>query len=220
MFERFTERARQIVILAQSNAHDLHHNYVGTEHILLGIWDEGEGVGARALVTLGVTHEKLLAEVKKIVGDDVHGEPETTIIPYTPRAKKLLEVALREALSLGHNYIGTEHILLAVVRTDESTAAQILENLGITPDSLRNEVIRMLSGPTKRTPAKPPVAVPAAWPVKVGELPLGATGVRQQGHSPQTERDLLTGELRALVRATTGLVQAATKFLEGKNNAE
>src|SRR5437660_1677364 len=124
MFERFTERARQVVVLAQEEARTLKHNYIGTEHILLGLLREEEGLAARVLEGLEITVEEVRAQVIRIVGS---GEEVTTgQIPFTPRAKKVLELALREALSLGHNYIGTEHILLGLVRENEGVAARIL----------------------------------------------------------------------------------------------
>ena len=124
MFERFTERARQVVVLAQEEARTLKHNYIGTEHILLGLLREEEGLAARVLESLDITVERVRAQVVRIVGS---GEEVTSgQIPFTPRAKKVLELALREALSLGHNYIGTEHILLGLVRENEGVAARIL----------------------------------------------------------------------------------------------
>src|ERR687885_82045 len=133
MFERFTERARQVVVLAQDEARALKHNYIGTEHILLGLLREEEGLAARVLESLDITVEEVRAQVARIVGQG--DEVTTGQIPFTPRAKKVLELALREALSLGHNYIGTEHILLG---------------LDADAEKIRNEIIRMLSGPGRR----------------------------------------------------------------------
>src|SRR6187397_2805523 len=148
MFERFTERARQVVVLAQEEARTLKHNYIGTEHILLGLLREEEGLAARVLESLDITVEEVRAQVVRIVGS---GEEVTSgQIPFTPRAKKVLELALREALSLGHNYIGTEHILLGLVRENEGVAARILLDFDADSDKIRNEVIRMLSGPGGR----------------------------------------------------------------------
>src|SRR6188474_1324987 len=148
MFERFTERARQVVVLAQEEARTLKHNYIGTEHILLGLLREEEGLAARVLESLDITVERVRAQVVRIVGS---GEEVTSgQIPFTPRAKKVLELALREALSLGHNYIGTEHILLGLVRENEGVAARILLDFDADSDKIRNEVIRMLSGPGRR----------------------------------------------------------------------
>src|ERR671917_409685 len=148
MFERFTERARQVVVLAQEEARILKHNYIGTEHILLGLLREEEGLAARVLESLDITVERVRAQVVRIVGS---GEEVTSgQIPFTPRAKKVLELALREALSLGHNYIGTEHILLGLVRENEGVAARILLDFDADSEKIRNEVIRMLSGPGSR----------------------------------------------------------------------
>jgi ATP-dependent Clp protease ATP-binding subunit ClpC len=148
MFERFTERARQVVVLAQEEARTLKHNYIGTEHILLGLLREEEGLAARVLESLEITVERVRAQVVRIVGS---GEEVTSgQIPFTPRAKKVLELALREALSLGHNYIGTEHILLGLVRENEGVAARILLDFDADSEKIRNEVIRMLSGPGGR----------------------------------------------------------------------
>src|SRR5437868_5132408 len=148
MFERFTERARQVVVLAQEEARTLKHNYIGTEHILLGLLREEEGLAARVLESFDITVERVRAQVVRIFGS---GEEVTSgQIPFTPRAKKVLELALREALSLGHNYIGTEHILLGLVRENEGVAARILLDFDADSEKIRNEVIRMLSGPGSR----------------------------------------------------------------------
>ncbi|MFM9019111.1 MAG: ATP-dependent Clp protease ATP-binding subunit [Actinomycetota bacterium] len=148
MFERFTERARQVVVLAQEEARTLKHNYIGTEHILLGLLREEEGLAARVLEGLEITVEEVRAQVIRIGGsgaEDTSGQ-----IPFTPRAKTVLELALREALSLGHNYIGTEHILLGLVRENEGVAARILADFDADSEKIRNEIIRMLSGPGRR----------------------------------------------------------------------
>src|ERR671931_538360 len=140
MFERFTERARQVVVLAQEEARTLKHNYIGTEHILLGLLREEEGLAARVLESLDITVERVRAQVVRIVGS---GEEVTSgQIPFTPRAKKVLELALREALSLGHNYIGTEHILLGLVRENEGVAARILLDFDADAEKIRNEILR------------------------------------------------------------------------------
>ena len=148
MFERFTERARQVVVLAQDEARALKHNYIGTEHILLGLLREEEGLAARVLESLDITVEEVRAQVARIVGQG--DEVTNGQIPFTPRAKKVLELALREALSLGHNYIGTEHILLGLVRENEGVAARILLDFDADAEKIRNEIIRMLSGPGRR----------------------------------------------------------------------
>src|SRR5947209_6674695 len=148
MFERFTERARQVVVLAQEEARTLKHNYIGTEHILLGLLREEEGLAARVLESLDITVEEVRAQVARIVGQG--GEVTTGQMPVTPRAKKVLELALPDALSLGHNYIGTEHILLGLVRENEGVAARILLDFDADAEKIRNEIIRMLSGPGRR----------------------------------------------------------------------
>jgi hypothetical protein len=145
MFERFTERARQVVVLAQDEARALRHNYIGTEHLLLGLLREQEGLAARVLDVLDVTIEEVRAQVARIVGqgDDVT----TGQIPFTPRAKKVLELSLREAVSLNHNYIGTEHILLGLVREGNGVATQILLDFDVDGEKIRKELIRTLSAP-------------------------------------------------------------------------
>src|SRR4051812_46023976 len=148
MFERFTERARQVVVLAQDEARTLKHNYIGTEHILLGLLREEEGLAARVLDSLDITVEEVRQQVARIVGQG--DEATSGQIPFTPRAKKVLELALREALSLGHNYIGTEHILLGLVRENEGVAARILLDFDADAEKIRNEIIRMLSGPGRQ----------------------------------------------------------------------
>jgi len=145
VFERFTERARQVVVLAQEEARALTHNYIGTEHILLGLLREEEGLAARVLESLDVTIERVRAAVVRIVGSSE--EITEGQIPFTPRAKKVLEHALRESLTLGHNYIGTEHILLGLVRENEGVAVRILLDFDVDAEKIRTEVIRMLSGP-------------------------------------------------------------------------
>src|SRR5918996_3407186 len=144
MFERFTERARQVVVLAQDEARLLKHNYIGTEHILLGLLREEEGLAARVLETLGITVEEVRAQVARIVGSG--DEVTTGQIPFTPRAKKVLELSLREALGLGHNYIGTEHVLLGLIREGEGVAARVLVGLGADLDRVRRQVIQLLAG--------------------------------------------------------------------------
>src|SRR5438552_11606514 len=138
MFERFTERARQAVVMAQDEARLLRHNYLGTEHLLLGLLREEEGVAARALESLHVTIEEVRAQVARIVGE---GEEATTgQIPFTPRAKRVLELGLREALSLGHNYIGTEHLLLGLAREYDGVAARLLLDFHVDNAQLVEEV--------------------------------------------------------------------------------
>ncbi len=146
MFERFTDRARRVVVLAQEEARLLNHNYIGTEHILLGLIHEGEGVAAKALESLGISLEAVRQQVEEIIGQG-QAAP-TGHIPFTPRAKKVLELSLREALQLGHNYIGTEHILLGLIREGEGVAAQVLQKLGADLNRVRQQVIQLLSGYT------------------------------------------------------------------------
>ncbi|MDQ6909708.1 MAG: ATP-dependent Clp protease ATP-binding subunit [Actinomycetota bacterium] len=144
MFERFTDRARRVVVLAQEEARLLNHNYIGTEHILLGLIHEGEGVAAQALEQLGISLEAVRTQVEEIIGQG--GSSPSGHIPFTPRAKKVLELSLREALQLGHNYIGTEHILLGLIREGEGVAAQVLVKLGADLSRVRQQVIQLLSG--------------------------------------------------------------------------
>jgi ATP-dependent Clp protease ATP-binding subunit ClpC len=146
MFERFTDRARRVVVLAQEEARGLNHNYIGTEHILLGLIHEGEGVAAKALESLNISLEAVRQQVEEIIGQG-QAAP-TGHIPFTPRAKKVLELSLREALQLGHNYIGTEHILLGLIREGEGVAAQVLQKLGADLNRVRQTVIQLLSGYT------------------------------------------------------------------------
>ena len=164
LFERFTERARQVVVLAQDEARLLRHNYIGTEHLLLGLLREEEGVAARVLESLHVTLEEVRGQVARIIGS---GEEVTGgMIPFTPRAKKVLELALREAMSLGHTHIGTEHILLGVARENEGVAARILLDYDADAEKIRAAVGRALG-----------TSLPRPVPVPRGR-PLGATSMR------------------------------------------
>ena len=143
MFERFTDRARRVVVLAQEEAKMLNHNYIGTEHILLGLIHEGEGVAAKALESLGISLDAVREQVQDIIGQ---GQQQPTgHIPFTPRAKKVLELSLREALQLGHSYIGTEHILLGLIREGEGVAAQVLVKLGADLNRVLHQVFQLLS---------------------------------------------------------------------------
>ncbi|OIJ35875.1 NDP-hexose 4-ketoreductase [Rothia kristinae] len=144
MFERFTDRARRVVVLAQEEARMLNHNYIGTEHLLLGLIHEGEGIAAKALESMGVTLSAVREQVQDIIGPGQQAP--SGHIPFTPRAKKVLELSLREALQLGHNYIGTEHILLGLIRAGEGVASQVLTKLGADPSRVRQTVIDMISG--------------------------------------------------------------------------
>ena len=144
MFERFTDRARRAVDLAQDEARALNHNYIGTEHILLGLIGEGEGVAAQALQALGISLDAVRQQVERIIGQGQEAPSEH--IPFTPRAKKVLELSLREAKQLGHNYIGTEHILLGMLREGDGVAAQVLVKLGADQNRVRQQVIQLLHG--------------------------------------------------------------------------
>ena len=144
MFERFTERARQVVVLAQDEARALRHNYIGTEHLLLGLLREEEGIAARVLAGLGVELEAMRAQVAQIVGE--LEQITTGQMPFTPRSKRVLELSLREARALGHQYIGTEHILLGLARENEGVAARLLLDVGVAADTIREAIGRMLSG--------------------------------------------------------------------------
>ena len=144
MFERFTDRARRVVVLAQEEARMLNHNYIGTEHILLGLIHEGEGVAAKALESLGISLDAVRQQVEEIIGQGQQAP--SGHIPFTPRAKKVLELSLREAKALGHNYIGTEHILLGLIREGSGVAAQVLVKLGADLNRARQQVVQLLHG--------------------------------------------------------------------------
>jgi len=175
MFERFTDRARRVIVLAQDEAKLLNHNYIGTEHILLGLIHEGEGVAAQALEQLGVTLEKVRAQLEEIIG---HGQnPPTGHIPFTPRAKKVLELSLREALQMNHSYIGTEHVLLGICREGEGVAAQVLIKLGIDLGRVRSTVMQLMQGTNQENDSRGPE------PVEVGAGVGGRVGANPSGNS-------------------------------------
>src|SRR6516164_4418047 len=142
MFERFTDRARRVVVLAQEEARMLNHNYIGTEHLLLGLIHEGEGVAAKALESLGISLEAVRQQVEQVIGQGQQAP--SGHIPFTPRSKKVLELSLREALQLGHDYIGTEHILLGLIREGDGVAALVLVKLGGDLNRVREQVIQLL----------------------------------------------------------------------------
>src|SRR5688572_8891124 len=146
MFERFTDRARRVVVLAQEEARLLNHNYIGTEHLLLGLIHEGEGLAAKALGSLGIGLEQVRSQVEEMIG--VGTATPQGHIPFTPRAKKVLELSLREALQLGHNYISTEHILLGLLREGEGVAAQVLMRLNLELPKIRQAVLQLMHGTT------------------------------------------------------------------------
>ena len=165
MFERFTDRARRVVVLAQEEARMLDHNWIGTEHILLGLIHEGQGVAAEALTALGISLAAMRQAVEDIIG---RGQKAPSgHIPFTPRSKKVLELALREALQLGSDYIGTEHILLALIREGDGVAAQVLVGAGVDLNRARQQVIAILHG--QRLEDAPPAAasMPVMAPVRL-----------------------------------------------------
>ncbi|MCL1800491.1 MAG: ATP-dependent Clp protease ATP-binding subunit [Promicromonosporaceae bacterium] len=174
MFERFTDRARRVIVLAQEEARLLKHNYIGTEHILLGLIHEGEGVAAKALEQLGISLEKVRAQVIDIIGEGQ--QQDQSHIPFTPRAKRVLELSLREALQLGHGYIGTEHILLGLIREGEGVAAQVLTKLGADLGKVRQTVIQLLSGNSGKEPV-------AAGGVGEGNTQSGSAVLDQFGRN-------------------------------------
>src|ERR1700678_3546783 len=182
MFERFTDRARRVVPLAQEEAKRLDHNYIGTEHLLLGLIREGEGVGAKALESLGISLDAVRQQVEEIIGQGQQAP--SGHIPFTPRAKKVLELSLREALQLGHNYIGTEHMLLGLVREGEGVAAQVLVSLGADLARVRQQVIQLLSGYQGKESV-------GAGPSSAGsETPSGSPVLDQFGRNlPQLARE-------------------------------
>ena len=155
MFERFTDRARRVVVLAQEEARKLNHNYIGTEHLLLGLIRESEGVAAKALESLGISLDAVRQQVREIIGQGQ--QPPSGHIPFTKRAKKALELSTRESMQLGHNYIGTEHILLGLLREGDGVAAQVLVKLGADLNLVRQQVIQLLHGSGKggRAPGCP-----------------------------------------------------------------
>ncbi|AJK69747.1 ATP-dependent Clp protease ATP-binding subunit [Corynebacterium marinum] len=178
MFERFTDRARRVIVLAQEEARLLNHNYIGTEHILLGLIHEGEGVAAKALESMGISLDAVRQEVEEIIG---HGtQPHTGHIPFTPRAKKVLELSLREGLQMGHKYIGTEFLLLGLIREGEGVAAQVLVKLGADLPRVRQQVIQLLSGYEGGQGANPE-STPEAGAGPVGAGTGAARGGAGQG---------------------------------------
>jgi Clp amino terminal domain, pathogenicity island component len=194
MFERFTDRARRVVVLAQEEAVLLNHDYIGTEHLLLGLAHEGQGVAPTALESLGISLESVRREVEATVG---RGKRKPTgHIPFTPRAKKALELSLREAMALGHNYIGTEHILLGLIREGEGVAAQVLVKLGADQDRVRQQVVQLLagyvSGQGEPAPGPPERAggggyVPVSQEALVAMV-AGGPGVYQEQEAPELVR--------------------------------
>jgi ATP-dependent Clp protease ATP-binding subunit ClpA len=217
VFEKFTERARQVIVLAQEEGRTLKHNYIGTEHLLLGLLRVEEGLAARVLESLDITLLRARDQVVRIVGSG--DEATAGQIPFTPRAKKVLELALREALSLGHNYIGTEHILLGLIREHEGVSARILLDLGANAETIRNEVIRTLADPSvvreqarsTMTSARPsPQILDQAWFGGLGAiLDELAAEIRLEHHRAPDTGDLLL----AFASASDTLVAQALREL-------
>jgi ATP-dependent Clp protease ATP-binding subunit ClpC len=171
MFEKFTERARRVIVLAQEEARMLSHNYIGTEHLLLGLIHEGEGVAARALASLGISLEDVRRNVEEMIPRGQHAP--SGHIPFTPRAKKVLELSLRESQQLGHDYIGTEHILLGLIREGEGVAAQVLVELGADLNRVRQQVLQLLGAHARA--ASPEGETAVTW-----EADTGLTGVERE----------------------------------------
>src|SRR5881409_244866 len=192
MFERFTDRARRVVVLAQEEARMLNHNYIGTEHILLGLIHEGEGVAAKALESLGISLEGVRNQVEEIIGQGQQAP--SGHIPFTPRAKKVLELSLREALQLGHNYIGTEHILLGLIREGEGVAAQVLQKLGADLNRVRQTVIQLLSGYTGGKESAPGEQGPQ------GSMVLDQFGRNLTQHARDAKLDPVIGREKEIER--------------------
>ncbi|MEX2100908.1 MAG: Clp protease N-terminal domain-containing protein, partial [Actinomycetota bacterium] len=195
MFERFTDRARRVVVLAQEEARMLNHNYIGTEHILLGLIHEGEGVAAKALESLNISLEAVRQQVEEIIGQG-QAAP-TGHIPFTPRAKKVLELSLREALQLGHNYIGTEHILLGLIREGEGVAAQVLQKLGADLNRVRQTVIQLLSG---YTGGKETAGGPQEGQSGQGSMVLDQFGRNLTQHARDAKLDPVIGRAKEIER--------------------
>jgi len=190
MFERFTDRARRVVVLAQEEARMLHHNYIGTEHILLGLIHEGEGVAAKALESLGISLDAVRQQVEEIIGQGQQAP--SGHIPFTPRAKKVLELTRREAEQLGHNYIGTEHILLGLIREGNGVAAQVLVMLGADLNRVRLTVIQLLHGHPAREPvptrsAAQELRLPPGLQARLDEVEQRLAAIEQRlGTGPDT----------------------------------
>ena len=193
MFERFTDRARRVVVLAQEEARMLNHNYIGTEHLLLGLIHEGTGVAAKALESLGVSLEAVRAQVEAIIGQGQ--EAPSGHIPFTPRAKKVLELSLRESRQLGHDYIGTEHILLGLLREGEGVAAQVLARLGADLNRVRQQVIELLHGRRDEEPAASAAGGRERRPPPEIASRLDAIGSRLSAVEQRTGTGPDTGEL-------------------------
>jgi ATP-dependent Clp protease ATP-binding subunit ClpA len=207
MFERFTDRARRVLVLAQDEARALEHNFLGTEHLLLGLIKEGEGVGAVALTELGATHASLRDHITAVI---TPGEPGAASgsPPFTPRSKKVLELALSEALDLGHNYIGTEHLLLGLVREGEGVAAQVLIRSGLDLSTVRKKVIELLLGHAAANPRAPGRTTPAATMLETRAKALAGTQAIGSHHYLLAVLED-SGSLGARVLASLGVTREA-----------
>jgi ATP-dependent Clp protease ATP-binding subunit ClpC len=204
LFDRFTESARQVIVLAQDEARALKHNYLGTEHLLLGLLREESGLASRVLQSLDMTLEEVRAQVARIVGE---GETVATgQIPFTPRAKKALEFSLKEALSLNHNYVGTEHLLLGLVRENDGVAAGILLDFDAHAEKIRNEIIRLLSrGAPAESVGEPVVSGAETWLAPM-RLPLPELDAKLLGLFIASQRRVLVVAALALVSFPAGLL--------------
>jgi ATP-dependent Clp protease ATP-binding subunit ClpC len=197
VFERFSDRARRVLVLAQEEARLLNHGFIGTEHILLGLIHEGEGIAARALEQLDVSLEAVRQRVEETIG--VAGTPLTGSPPFTPRAKKVLELSLREALQLGHNYIGTEHLLLGLVREGEGVAAQVLISSGVDLARVRQQVILLLSEYASENPQSAQSAPPPGSVARRGPRQAQPVECSFCGRRPPESGQLLSGRRGAFV---------------------
>ncbi len=203
MFERFTDRARRVVVLAQDEAKALNHNYIGTEHLLLGLISEGEGVAAKALESLDISLEAVRAQVEEIIG---HGNSTPTgHIPFTPRAKKVLELSLREALQMNHSYIGTEHILLGLIREGEGVAAQVLIRLGADLNTVRNTVLQLLQGYQGNDKEAATAGAPDVGPAASAATVLDQFGRNLTQAAANGELDPVIGREKEIERVMTVL---------------
>jgi ATP-dependent Clp protease ATP-binding subunit ClpC len=209
VFEKFTERARQVVVLAQEEARMLKHNYIGTEHILLGLLREEAGVAAQVLKSLDITVERVRPEVMRIVGSGE--EAVSRQIPFTPRVKRVLELALREALSLGHNYIGTEHILLGLARENEGVAVRILLDFDADCETIRNAVMRTLTelpAPGPEQNPRPSTEEAAADDPTFPDLGSVSNEALKQMIARLTEREQAVSYERRMLHAKIDILRA------------
>ncbi len=201
MFDRFTDRARRVIVLAQDEARMLNHNYIGTEHLLLGLIHEGEGVAAKALESLGISLEAVREQVEEIIGQGQQAP--TGHIPFTPRAKKVLEFSMREALQINHPYIGTEHILLGLIREGEGVAAQVLIKLGADLNRVRNQVLQLLSGYQGKEAAT--AGAPEAGPAAAAATILDQFGRNLTQAARENKLDPVIGREKEIERVMTVL---------------